>query len=485
MIKTHGLSMTSAHYSRLGPQECEAIHHASLEILERIGIQVHDAKACEILASAGAKVDGNIAKIPSFIVEKAIALAPKRMIIYDREGKVAMRPYGYNTYYGGGSDCLNVLDHRTGLRRKPTTQDLIEAQIVQEALPEIDFRMSMFLPADVSNQIYDRYQMEVMLNYGSKPILFVSPDFEGAVAAVEMAEIVAGGPEAFRQRPFAICYINVTSGLNANREALQKCMDFAEKGLPQLWIPLNGGGVHAPCSIAGAMATLNAGTLLGVTLAQLVREGSAVAVPGWSGGFYNMQTMVGNYCLPDEQGVALAMGRYYGFPTFGLGGSTDSKTLDQQAGMESALGLITQTLENANILHDVGFTDAGMQGSLQLMAICNDIIGWIRAATQGVPINKETLDQALDVIEEVGPGNSQMDHEYTLAHFREAFYPRLADRNIYSIWAEQGSTTMAERASKMIDELIEKHEVKPLPDDIQKSIGEIIDREEARLDRHG
>lgn len=35
MIETHGSSRTGAHYARMGPAECEKIHVASLEILER------------------------------------------------------------------------------------------------------------------------------------------------------------------------------------------------------------------------------------------------------------------------------------------------------------------------------------------------------------------------------------------------------------------------------------------------------------------
>ena len=49
MIETHGLSTTSAHYARMGRQECEKIHRASLEILERVGVDVHDEKARDLL----------------------------------------------------------------------------------------------------------------------------------------------------------------------------------------------------------------------------------------------------------------------------------------------------------------------------------------------------------------------------------------------------------------------------------------------------
>jgi len=480
MIETHGLRTTSAHYARLGQQEREKIHVASLEILERVGVDAHDEQAREILVKGGAKADGIRVRIPEHVVEKALALAPKRMTLYDRNGKVAMRAWGYNTYYGGGSDCLNILDHRTAERRRPVLKDVEEAAILMDALPEISFVMSLLLPEDVDQRIYDRYQMEVMLNNTTKPIIFVSPDFEGCVAAVEMCEVVTGGVEAFQQRPFATCYINVTSGLVANAEALQKCMYLAKKGLPLLYIPLNAGGVNSPTTTAGCMASMNAGILLGIVLAQLVREGTPVAVPGWNGGPYNLKTMVGNYVLADEQGVPTEMGKYYNLPVFGLGGSTDAKVLDQQCGAEVALSLFTALLHGANIVHDVGFMDSGLQGSLQLIAIANDLIGWLRAATAGVVVNEETL--ALDVVDELGPTGDYLSHAHTLKHFKEPYYSKLADKGTYSQWVDRGATTMEERAAQQVDDILSSHKPDPLPADVQRDIKKIVAREQAWID---
>lgn len=479
MIETHGTSITSASYTRMGKEECEKIHLASLEILQRVGVDVHDEKARGYLARGGARAEGLRVRIPEYMVTRALSTTPKCITLYNRNGKVAMRAGGYRSYFGGGSDCLNALDHRTGERRRPTLNDVREASTLMDALREIDFVMSAFLPEDVDSRIYDRYQMEVMLNNTTKPIVFVTPDFEGCVAAVEMCEIVAGGSEAFQQRPFATCYINVTSGLTANAEALQKCMYLAEKGLPQLYIPLNAGGVNSPVTTAGCMASMNAGILLGIVLSQLVREGAAVAVPGWNGGPYNLQTMVGNYVLADEQGVPTSMGKYYDLPVFGLGGSTDSKILDQQSGFEVTLSLMTALLHGANIVHDVGFMDSGLQGSLQNMAISNEILGFLRAATAGVVVNDETL--ALDVIEELGPTGNYLGHEHTLRHFKEPFYSKLVDKNPFSVWQKRGSTSMEERASKFVDAILSSHKAEPLPIDVQKAIKEIVQREQSRI----
>ena len=475
MIETHGQRQTSAHYSRLGQQECEKIHRACIEILEHVGVEVHDEQALNLLVKGGAKADGIVVRIPELMVLKALAVTPKNMTLFDQKGKIAIRAQGYNSYYGGGSDCLTVLDHRTGQRRLAVLQDVVEAQAVQDALPEFSFVMSAFLPADVDGRIYDRYQMEAMLNHSTKPIIFVSPDFEGCVLAIEMAEIVAGGVEAFQRRPFATCYINVTTGLIANQEALQKCMYLAGKGLPQLYIPLGGG----PHSAGGSTAVEYAGVLLGIVLAQLVREGSPVVVPGWGGGLPNLRTMTGTYCMADGQGMALAIGHYYELPTFGMAGCTDSKVLDMQAGAEIALTLVLQTLEGGNIIHDLGFMDSGLQGSLPLMAICNDWVQWIRHATGGVDVTHEGL--ALDVVHELGPSGDYLSHPHTLAHCRDGCYPRLVDMFTYSRWVEQGEMDMAERAAKLVDRILEEHQVEPLSPDIQRDVHAMVEREARRV----
>jgi len=480
MISTHDLSMNSAHYARMGEPECKKIHMATLEILERTGVDVHDETARNILIKGGAIADGIRLRVPEHMVTGALSTVPERITLYDRNKKVAIRAWGHNTYYGGGSDCLNILDHKTGERREPVLQDVVNAVRVMDALPEIDFVMSLVLPRDVHQSIYDRYQMEVMLNNTTKPIVFVAPDFEGCRAAVEMCEVVAGGVEEFKRYPFATCYINVTSGMVINEEALQKSIYLAQKGLPQLWIPLNAGGVNSPATTAGCMASMNAGIMLGIVLSQLVKKGSPIAVPGWNGGPYNLQTMVGNYVLADEQGVATSMGRYYNLPVFGLGGSTDSKALDQQCAIEMTISLMTALLHGANIVHDVGFMDAGLQGSLQLQVMANDTIGFLRAATKGVKVDDETL--ALDVIDEQGPTGSYLSHPHTLKHYKEPFYSKLFDKGSYALWEKKGKLTMEQKAADVVDDILENYSVDPLSEDIQKKIKAIVRQEQDWID---
>ena len=141
---------------------------------------------------------------------------------------------------------------------------------------------------------------------------------------------------------------------------------------------------------------------------------------------------------------------------------------------------MTSLLHGANIIHDVGFMDSGMQGSLQIIAIANDILGFLRAATRGVEVNDETL--ALDVIEELGPTGSFLDHAHTMRHYKEPFYSKLADKNQYSLWLEQGGKTMEARAAEMVDSILADHQPEPLPADVQQALKAIVQREQAWID---
>jgi trimethylamine--corrinoid protein Co-methyltransferase len=386
---------------------------------------------------------------------------------------------GYRSFYGPGSDCLNIIDHRTGERRKPVLQDIVDGMVVCDALPNIDFVMSLVLPVDVPQMVADRYQMEAMLNHTTKPIVFVTTEFSGCVDAVEMAEIVAGGPEALRMNPFVACYINVTTGLRHNQEALQKLLYLSGKGLPALYIPVGQGGTTAPITPAGCQVIWNVGALVGLVLSQLKREGAPYVMAGWGAGALDMKTTVQPYAEPDRRGIAQAMAHFYGLPMFALGGCSDSKCLDEQAGIEAALTLMVTALSGGHIVHDLGYLESGLCYSLAQLVICDEILGWLEHCLRGVDTSEEAL--AVDLIDEVGPDGQYLDRQHTLAHFRERWYPTTMDRGNYANWQARGSKTLAERASERVTKILQEHQPELLPKDVARDVHAIVESAEAKF----
>jgi len=469
-------------YRGLTDEQCRLIHCASLEILERTGVLLYYQPAIDLLKKAGCLVEENRVRIPAHLAEWALRTAPSRITLYDRSGNPVMPLGDRISTFGTGSDCLNILDHRTGQRRKALLQDVVEGIRVADAMPHIDFIMSMFLPGDAPVAAEVR-QMQVMLTYSAKPICFVTYEWEGTAEIIEMIEVAVGGAERLRINPTAILYLNPTSGFRHNEAALRKLMYVAERHLPCVYWPEVGRGLTAPITFAGGMACSNAGHLAGLVIAQLVSEGAPVALCTAVPFTLDMKTMVVPYADPDCKAFGLEMSRYYKLPAFNWGGMSDSKLLDEQAVMEATLTLFAATLNGGNLIHDVGYMESGLMGSLEMVVICDEIISWLKAFMQGLEINEDTL--ALDLIHQHALSGDFLGTEHTLHHVRESWGPRLVDRQNCEKWLESGGTSMRARARAKIDEILGPEPERILPPEVEQKIKEIAQRAVAAQTENG
>jgi trimethylamine--corrinoid protein Co-methyltransferase len=224
----------------------------------------------------------------------------------------------------------------------------------------------------------------------------------------------------------------------------------------------------------------NAGQLAGLVLSQIKREGCPFVrgSPGW--GELDMSVLTSLYSSPDPvRPAGWDLAHHYQVPIFGTAGCSDAKIFDAQAAAEASLSIMLHAISGANLVHDIGYLDCAMTGSLELVAFCDEIIEWVRRYLRRLEISEETL--ALDLIEQVGPDGSFLDTEHTLKHVREEWRPRLLDRRSYQRWLEKGATTLQQRANQRVRQIVESHNPEPLPDDMAAAIAVIVRRADERL----
>ena len=142
--------------------------------------------------------------------------------------------------------------------------------------------------------------------------------------------------------------------------------------------------------------------------------------------------------------------------------------------MEAAVTLCIAMLSGGNMIHDLGYMESGLTGSLELVVICDEIVSWIKACTKGLEINKETL--ALDLIHQQALSADFLGTKHTVRHVREDWQPCLMDRQNYAKWVESGATSMRDRARVKIDEILGTEPQHILPPDIEKRIRTIAER---------
>ena len=214
MNRVNTITYPAPQFVLLSESQLEDLHGSALELLRRTGIRFHHGGALEMLREAGAFVsDGNLVRFPARLVEDAMASVPGRVVMCDRDGEPAMYLEGCKTFFGTGSDCLNYLDPETGEHRKFLQADIINGYHLCDALPKIDFVMSIGLPVDVEPALAYDVQMALMLEHTTKPIVFVTNDRADCDRAIDMAAASGSRPCSRRAQQHILLYSEPSSPL--------------------------------------------------------------------------------------------------------------------------------------------------------------------------------------------------------------------------------------------------------------------------------
>jgi trimethylamine--corrinoid protein Co-methyltransferase len=146
--------------------------------------------------------------------------------------------------------------------------------------------------------------------------------------------------------------------------------------------------------------------------------------------------------------------------------------MDAQAAADAAYQVRDALMMGANLVHDVGYLEAGLTTSPEMIVFTAELIDMHRRFMQGVSLDDESF--ALDVIHEVGPGGDFVAAEHTLKHFRSYWYPTLFERRRVDQWEAAGSPTLGDRLRKKTIAIMDSHEPEPLPTGVREEIDYLL-----------
>jgi trimethylamine--corrinoid protein Co-methyltransferase len=459
----------------LSDEQIEALHHASLDILSRTGIVMKHERARELLLDAGAwESDGRL-KIRPHLVMDAIASAPSRIAMHNRLGELVMPLEPGKVFFGSGSDCIYTSDVETGDRREARAEDIRRIAHLSDGLDQIDFVMSMGTPSDVPTMDHYLHSFVNMIRGSVKPNVYTANNRADMEMIYRIASAVVGGETALRERPFMMLYAEPISPLLFPEESVDKLLFCAEKGIPVTYPPSPNTGGGGPITLAGALALGNAECLVGLVLTQLVGPGTPFLY-GMNTAALDMKSAIVGYGAPEwPTGMAACcdLARYYGLPTWGAAGATDSKVVDAQAAAEAAISIMTAFLTRCNLVHDVGYTEYGTTSSMEMLVIADEIIRDVRFIMDGIEVSERTL--ARDAIDRAKPGSGFLADDHTLDNWKWAQWrPELIDRSRYDRWVKQGRKDMTRRANERARQILAEHQVQPLPQAAEHVIAEVL-----------
>lgn len=444
----------------LSEDEIESIYYSALSVLYETGVRVYEEEGVEVAHAGGAIVedtteDSSLVKMPPWMVDKALSTLPRKVVVTGPDRKNRMELYKDQIFFGAGSDTPFTLDPESGERRRATYEDVKNFARLAEALPNLDFHMSLGIVQDVAVGTYDRWQYLAMLEGTNKPINITAVDLDGLNDQLEMAYIRVGGKKEWKKGPIFSLYIEPVSPLSHSKEVVQKLLFSCDNDIPFVYTPCPLAGATAPTTLAGTAVQALTESLFGIVLSQLRKPGSQLIIGGLMSNM-DMRTTVYCYGSPEMALLSAAytqITKWLGVPMYETAGCSDSKIFDEQAAMEAAINIATSALIGGNMIHDVGYLEQGLTSSPSMMVASDEIIDMVKRIMRGIPVTDEEL--GLHVMDEVGPGGHYLEHDHTYNRFKtEIWRPKIIDRQNWDNWSAAGSVPYGERARQRVLEIL-------------------------------
>lgn len=453
-------------YKPLTEEQVQKIHHASLTILEKTGVQIEEKEALRLFKEAGADITGSRVRIPAVLIEDCLKKARSRVILAGRDPENDLILEGSRVHIGTGGAALQVLDLEDGSLRPAVLKDAADMARLVDALDNIHFYLLPIYPTDIPEESVEISKYYAALSNTTKHVQAGVYTPRGLLDVIEMAERIMGGKEKLRERPI-VSFITswMVSPLMFATDVTTLLIEVCRQQMPVVLSSAPMAGSTSPITLAGTLAQLNAEQLAGLCLTQLVNPGTPVII-GPIPATADMRT--GSYLGGSvELGIANAaitqLAHHYQLPIYNSAGMTESKLPDFQAGMEKAQSVIQVALAGSNFIHHA----AGMLEDMSTIAyeqfvLDNEILGIAMRAVRGIEVTEETL--ALEAIDRVGPGNHYLSDQHTYRYLRsEHYFPSpVLDRQGRGEWQQDGEKDARTRAVSLARELLAEHQPTPI-----------------------
>jgi len=408
----------------LNPGDIAAIHAAVLDILKEVGVRILDEGSVALLKDKGCRLsaDGFVRFDPD-LVDQALATVPRRFVLYDRNGGLAVDSAAARPCFAPGINCLNVLDHRSGQTRPCLQADVVDTARLCQGLPNIAMAANLGNPSDLAPEDQAMASVTTLLAHTQKPQAFIAHDEDEALRIWQVLADAAGGWSALAARPFAMDLTGPTSPLTIKAEACRRLQLAGTRGLPLVWYPCLFPGLTGPMTLAGALAQSAAEILAGIVIHQTVAPGAPV-LSGSAVVPIDMRTVQLAYGSPQYALVGLAACAYFeaiGLPTWTGAGGSDAHAVDSQAAAEAGANMLAAALSASGFIHNLGFLSGGKTGSLEMLVLCDELAGMVADLVEGLTVDQATL--ALPVVQAAGVSGAFLKHPHTRAHVASALWP--------------------------------------------------------------
>lgn len=457
--------MEGGRFKPLNDHEVERIHHASLDILENIGIADPTDEWRDRVAAAGGTMRNNRLCFPRGLVEDCVAMAGRGFSVFGRDPEHDLDVSGSRVHFGGGSATVEILDVATNRFRETTLVDLYDNSRLEDALDNMHFVIRSCIARDlVEAEHLDINTAYAIMSATSKHFItsfFHPAHLDKAVAMFDLSLGGDGSGDNWRRRPFAEAIVTfVVPPLRFAEDACRVLDAAVRNDMPAILISVGQAGATAPAALAGTLVQGNAEVLAGLTAMNLLKPGHPLFMGHWP---FVSDLRTGAFAGGSGEMALLAAGavqmaRFYDIPSSIASGMSSSKQPDLQAGWEKGYLATLPALAGGNMIaQTTGILADIMACSQESFLLDTDLLSGVQRTVRGIEVTEETL--SVEVIADVtrGPGH-YLGHDKTLELMEtEYVYPQLADRLSIKEWNEADHPMLRKRGQATLHKILSGH----------------------------
>lgn len=461
----------------LSDESLTAIEDQADWILDEIGVEFHgDDQALELFDAAGARITGNRVRFAPGLARHLCSTAPATFKLHARDRENTIELGGSNVVLMPGYGSPFVTDLENG-RRYATLEDFHNFVKLTSGSRWLHHSGGTVCePTDIPVNKRHLDMVFAHLTLSSKPFMGSVTTAQRARDSIDMARIVFG-VQFLEKQAVMQGNINVNSPLIYDETMSGALRAYASANQCVCISPAIFAGAMGPLSPAAVAAQTLAEGMVGIALSQLVRPGC----PAVFGSFHstmNLKSGALTFGAPEANLATMAiaqLGRRLGVPVRSGGGQISaSNGPDGQAMQDSADAMWATLLSGGHqVWHAAGWLEGGLVMSYEKFVMDLDHCGAMMSMLQGFSADAEAFGR--DAYFETGPGQNFLTTQHTLRHFSTAnFQPDIPEAGPYETWTENGSLTMAERATAQWKRMLADYSQPPMDDQVLATLTEFV-----------
>lgn len=464
----------------LSPDQLQAIHAASLCVLEEVGIELMSARARQLFRAAGARVDetSGLVRIDRGLVDAALAAAPREFVLTprNRARRLAFGADHVNFGLVAGPPTVHDLDRGRRPGNFADYCDFIRLAQHFNIIHLIGNQVCAPMDLPANSRHLDAYRANLI--HSDRAYHCSAIGAGRALDGIRMMAIARGDTlEEMARNPGVITIISVNSPRRFDEPMSEGLMAMAEHGQPVVVTPFTLMGAMAPASLAAALTQQNAEALFGIVFAQLVRPGTPVMYGAFTSNV-DMRSGAPAFGTPENAKANVASGqlaRLHRLP-YRTSNASASNLPDAQGAYETQMSLWGAILGHGNLIyHAAGWQEGGLTASFEKFILDVDMLQMMAEFLTPTVVNEAEL--GLEAIGRVPSGGHFFGDPHTLERYEHAFYePLVSNWQNHESWVIGGAKDAAQRATAVWKRALIEYEEPAMDPGIREQLDDYVHR---------